>query len=199
MVTKTKKPQADWARIEAEYRTGRWTVREIAKRNGISHPAIVAKAKQYGWVQDISEKVEHARKAKLAIAAAVETGIPDAVEAAAAQQVNIVSEHKAQASKARAVVDKLLAEVDFTTEHRDLFRAALEASGFEGFDKLNIQQALTKVLGLGSRSTALQRIVNSLATVVEIERKAYGIEDAPPPAEQSYEDRLKKLIEGSKE
>lgn len=196
MVTKTPRTKPDWARIEAEYRTGRWTVREIAKRNNISHPAIILKAKQFGWVQDISDKVVHARHNKLAHQAVMDTQIADTVEAVATQQADIVSQHKTAASKARAVADKLLAEVDFTTEHRDLFRAALEASGFEGLDKLNIQQALTKVLGLGGRSMALQRVINSLATVVEIERKAYGIEDAPPPAEESYEDRLKKLMEG---
>lgn len=195
MVT-TSKPQHDWARIEAEYRTGRWTVREIGKRNGISHVSIIAKAKKMGWVQDIGEKVEHARKAKLAEQAAAETKIVDTVEAVATQQASIVSEHKQSAVTARAVVNKLLAEVDFTTEHRDLFREAVAAGGFEGFDKLNIQQALHKVVGLGGRSTALMRIVNSLATVVEIERKAHGIEDAPP-AEESYEDRLKKLMEGA--
>lgn len=195
MVAKTAKV-IDWAKVEAEYRTGRWTVREIAKRNEITHPPIIQRAKKYGWVQDISQKVEHARKEKLAQQAMVETNLADTVDAVATQQADIVSQHKTAASKARAVVDKLLAEVDFTTEHRDLFRDALAASGFEGFDKLSIQQALTKVLGLGGRSMALQRVINSLATVVEIERKAYGIEDAPPPAEESYEDRLKKLIGG---
>ena len=40
----------DWLKVRAEYEAGGTSIRAIAKRNGVSHPAIIKRAKAEGWV-----------------------------------------------------------------------------------------------------------------------------------------------------
>ena len=56
-----KKTAPDWERIEADYRAGLLSVREIAASQGITHGAINKRAKRDGWERDLSAKI----KAKL--------------------------------------------------------------------------------------------------------------------------------------
>ena len=44
-----KKAAPDWERIEADYRAGLLSVREIATAQGISHTAVQKRAKADGW------------------------------------------------------------------------------------------------------------------------------------------------------
>ena len=52
---KAKKP--DWEKIEAEYRAGVFSIREIAGQHGVSDTAIRKRAKAHGWDRDLSEKI----------------------------------------------------------------------------------------------------------------------------------------------
>jgi hypothetical protein len=189
------KKGVDYARLEAEYITGHWTLAQLSERHGLSIQAISKRAKVRGWKQDQTAKVHAARRNKLAHEAAVETGLRDAVEAAASQQVDVIREHKGRAGQARALIQKLLTELDWSTDHLEtLERAIALADNGEPFDRQNLRTAFARATALPARAGALQKIVSSLATLVEIERKAYGIEDKPPETE-TYEERLRRLID----
>jgi transposase-like protein len=41
----------DWARIEAEYRDGAYSLREMARRHGCAHSSIANRASRHGWVR----------------------------------------------------------------------------------------------------------------------------------------------------
>lgn len=51
------KPKADWLAIEAEYRAGISSVREIARRHSITHVPIVRRAARHGWTRDVPTSV----------------------------------------------------------------------------------------------------------------------------------------------
>ena len=53
-----KKNKLDWESIEAEYRCGLKSIREIARDHGCSDKAIRKKAAQEGWARDLSAKVK---------------------------------------------------------------------------------------------------------------------------------------------
>jgi hypothetical protein len=42
----------DWAKIEAEYRAGVRSIREIAREHGVSQPAISKYAQRHGWTRE---------------------------------------------------------------------------------------------------------------------------------------------------
>ena len=52
------KKKIDWERIEADYRAGFFSVREIAAKNKISHTLINRKAKDLGWERDLNAKIK---------------------------------------------------------------------------------------------------------------------------------------------
>jgi len=52
------KPAPDWEKIEADYRAGVLSLREIADANpGVNHVAIARRAKRDGWSRDLSAKI----------------------------------------------------------------------------------------------------------------------------------------------
>ncbi len=161
----TDKPAPDWSRIEAEYRTGLYSLRELAARHGraVSAQRIGQRAKAEGWVADQVVRVKKARQAKVEKQAIDETQIADAVEAVATQQADVIAGHKAAAKRMRDVVAGLIGELERATDK------------------------------LPTKAQTAQRLAGALSTVVDIERKTYGIEEAPPP-EDPYEVRLKKLM-----
>jgi len=55
---KTGRPDIDWERIEADYRAGLLSVREIAAEHGITHGAINKRAKRDSWTRDLGAKIK---------------------------------------------------------------------------------------------------------------------------------------------
>jgi uncharacterized protein YjcR len=66
------KKQIDWIGIKNEYRCGMLSIRTIAKLYGVSHVAIVKKAKKEHWQHDLAERVRQEIKRKLAALDAIE-------------------------------------------------------------------------------------------------------------------------------
>ncbi len=197
------KAGVDWLKIEAEYRTGHWNFAELARRSfartgvKITPQAVQVRCKRHGWVKDQTEEVRIRREAHLAQEAAVELEVEDPVEAAAQQQTAVVRGHKAVALRARRIVDRLLNELEWNGDNA----AALEKmipliENGDPFDRQALRESWKHATALPSRAVAVQRLASALDTVVGIERKSFGITDGPP-TEESYEDRLKKLVEGA--
>jgi hypothetical protein len=66
MSDEADKKHVDWELIEKDYRAGIKTLRQIGEERGVSHTAIQKKAKQFGWVRDLSEKIQQKAKDKVA-------------------------------------------------------------------------------------------------------------------------------------
>ena len=49
----TTMQRLDWEAIEADYRAGRCSVRDIAARHGVSHTAINKRARAEGWARTV--------------------------------------------------------------------------------------------------------------------------------------------------
>lgn len=70
----TGKPRTDWEAIEREYRAGQLSVREIARKHGISDTAIRKEAKARGWARDLADKVRKAVREELVRADGSQSG-----------------------------------------------------------------------------------------------------------------------------
>lgn len=61
----TDRKPVDWGKVEAEYRAGMLSSREIGRRHGVTEGAIRKKAKAEGWVRALADKVRAAVREKL--------------------------------------------------------------------------------------------------------------------------------------
>lgn len=55
----------DWESVEREYRAGQLSIREIARKHGLSDTAIRKEAKARGWARDLADKVRKAVREEL--------------------------------------------------------------------------------------------------------------------------------------
>jgi hypothetical protein len=59
------KPRTDWDAVERDYRTAKFTLRELAEKYGISHAAIGKKSRDRSWQQDLSDAIRQATNVRL--------------------------------------------------------------------------------------------------------------------------------------
>jgi hypothetical protein len=185
-----KKAAPDWERIEADYRAGLLSVREIASAHGVSHTAIQKRAnKEPKWERDLAKRIQAkadalVAKQEVASQVAMERAATDAVIVEANAQViaGIRLAHRSDIAKSRTLVMTLLAELQHQTEHRDLYEKLGElmmSPDDNGRDKL--YEAYTKAMALGGRTSTMKALSDSLKTLIALEREAYGLENEPPP------------------
>jgi hypothetical protein len=185
-MTDEKKAAPDWERIEADYRAGVLSVREIAASQGISHVAIAKRAKRDGWTRDLSEKIK-AKAEELVTTRTVTTPVTTEktvtdkaiVEANAEVIAGIRLAHRQDIAKSRRLVMTLLEELEYQTEHRELYEKLGELMmqpDDNGRDKL--YEAYMKAMALGGRTSTMKALADSLKTLVTLEREAYGVAEA---------------------
>ncbi len=152
-----KRPSVDWEKIEAEYRAGQLSIREIAKGGEVSHVAILKKAKANGWTQNLAERVREAVTSKLVTSEVTNANASAAqvVEEASTRVVQVIGQHKVRISRGQKIVEKLFGELE---------NGASEAS--------------TK-----DKSITLNNLSTSLKTLIGLERQAFNLEDGRAPTD----------------
>ena len=113
------KAAPDWERIEADYRAGILSTREIASAAGVSHTAINKRAKKDGWVRDLKARIQakaeelvsrrEVSKEVSSQQAATERQI---IEANAERIAQVRGEHRADIQRVRALALNLLGELE---------------------------------------------------------------------------------------
>lgn len=173
----------DWERIEAEYRAGLLSVREIASAQGVSHVAIAKRAKRDGWERDLAAKIK-AKADSLVTNQAVTTLVTTAravtdkviVEANAQVIANVRINHRKYIVRCQNVALSLLSELEVTTENKDLFEELgeiLRSEDDKGVDKRN--DIYNKVISGAWRIESLKKLSETLKILITLEREAYGI------------------------
>lgn len=191
-----KKAAPDWERIEADYRAGLLSVREIAAAHGISHTAIQKRAnKEPKWERDLGKRIQAkadalVAKREVASQVAIETkaATDQAIVDANAQVIaNIRLAHRTDISRSRSLAMALLAELEIETGDRELFEQLgemLRSEDDKGQDKRN--DIYRKVISGAARVDSMKKLADTLKTLIGLEREAYGLADeAPPPAPPS--------------
>lgn len=157
----TGERQTDWEKIEAEYRAGQLSVREIARQHGVSHTLVNRKAKDEGWVRDLSAKVRQEVTARL-VSADVSTDVSnpnvrDTVRLAAERGVEVVRQHRATFARMHKIAHALL----------DAVEAKVQG------DTLNPAMAL-----IGEKETTadvLEKVQRTVCKIVPLERQAFNL------------------------
>jgi hypothetical protein len=157
-------PRADWAVIEPHYRAGLRSLPDIAAEHGISHTAILKHARKHGWERDLKARIQAKADAKVSQAMVSALVTPETkateelrVEVEAEVQARIRLEHRKDIGELRAL------SMAMSTELAELN------------DKLPI------------RAKVLKDLTDVNKTLVAMEREAFGLASAPPPAPQTFD------------
>jgi hypothetical protein len=148
-----RKP-TDWEAVEREYRAGVLSVREIAKAAGISHVAVIKRAKRDGWTQNLAARVKEEVTTRLVTADVTAGNQRELIEAIALRSVDVILAHRRDIAKQRGLVSEL------TT--------ALEADA---------NKAEKDRLSLKEKASILESLTRSQARVIVLERQAFGLDD----------------------
>ena len=168
------KRKTDWDAVERDYRTGKFTLRELATKHAISHQAIAKQAKNKAWTQDLSIAIKQATNAKL-------------VDDLVAKEVAKSGQAVANTVLAVAELNKqvILSHRSRLTELADAVDYAKGVLLSQGANIENIRDAATLVQAVGGLATATK-------TLIDKEREAYTLnekqEEAPEKDQSRYTD-----------
>lgn len=192
-MAQAEKTAPDWERIEVDYRAGILSVREIAKRQGVSHVAIQKRAEREGWERDLSGKIRAKADALIAKQAVVAepTNLPKELTSAVIKEngeqlASVMLTQRRSVSRAHALCMRLFDELEATTTNPELFATLGEFLREEGGDAAAKRSAaFEKVMTFTSRVDNMKKLGETLKNLVAVERDIYGLnnpEPPPPPA-----------------
>jgi hypothetical protein len=181
----TEKAAPDWERIEADFRAGLLSLREIAGADGnVTEGAIRKRAKRDGWERDLGAKIkaradELVRKAEVRIevrkqGAASERQI---IEANAERIAQVRGEHRGDITRLRTLGLTLLTELEGQSADPQLLEQLGELMASpddKGVDKLN--DLYRKIISTPSRIDSAKKVAETLKHAIGLEREAYGLD-----------------------
>jgi hypothetical protein len=184
-----KKAAPDWERIEADYRAGVLSIREIAGAHSITEGAIRKRAKRDEWARDLAGKVqakaaELVRKDLVRSSVRTESAYSEKEIVAASSEVvaGVQITQRKDIGRARTLAMALLEELEIETANLDLFRdlgEILRSDDDKGQDKRN--DLYNKVISSAGRIDCMKKLSDTIKTLITLEREAYGLADEPPP------------------
>ena len=170
----------DWERIEAEFRAGILSVREIGAAHGISHTAINKRAKAGNWVRDLKAKIQakaEALVAKAAVSSQVSTQRVaterEVIEANATQIARVRTEHRTDIQRSKRIANRLLAALETLEITEAPSSAALEAKATAVASGKPFEAAPTAPLK--EHAHLLRNLAETQRVLVGLEREAYGL------------------------
>lgn len=183
------KQRADWERIEAEFRVGILSIKEIARQHGISDAAIHKRAKAGGWDRDLSAKVKTKVKALLVSVPKVcaEEGKSkpqterEVVDATAAGVAGVVRGHRRDISSRITLTQTLHEQLADAVGNRDALADAIVAVTADDQSDRRAQ-ALAKAIALPVHINAMKDLAAATQTLIRLERQAFGLSDGDDPA-----------------
>jgi hypothetical protein len=189
-----EKRSPDWERIEADYRAGALSLREIATKDGhVTEGAIRKRAKKLEWTRDLAARIsakaddlvrkETVRKEGTQLKIANPAADRLIVEANAEAIARVRLSHRTDISKARSLCLALLGELEVASQEAltiqqlaDLLDKAEKGDDGEGKGLSDsIWKALDRAMQLPGRAGTLKALSDSLRTLITLEREAWGL------------------------
>jgi hypothetical protein len=177
------KKAPDWERIEADYRAGLLSVREIAASEGISHTAINKRAKAERWERDLSKRIQAkanalVSKREVSKTVSTETAVSERVivEANAEVIAGIRMAHRSDIQRCRRLAMSMLEELEVQTTDLELFHELgelLRSEDDKGQDRRN--DIYNKVISSAGRIDSMKKLAETLKVLSAMEREAYSI------------------------
>lgn len=175
--------EINWSDVEIDYRAAVKPLRLIAEEHGITEGAIRKRAKRDLWTRDLQEKIRQEAQARIENETANKAGKAknerQIIQVNAEIQKDIVLTHRSDIGRARKLTMQLMEELEAVTNSQELI-AQLNAllNTADEDDVMNKgAEVLKKVMSLGNRSSTLKALVDSLKSLIPLEREAFGVDD----------------------
>ena len=173
----------DWEAIERDYRTGKYTLRELAAKHGPCMNTIHGRVRRYGWAQDMADVVRVATQAEIARKVLADQGYVEAAQATLQETVTALAEigakvdgaHRKVLHATRGALTEMgaeLAVLNKVSRDPDNVRKVAEAI------RLTDEEAIA-LLGstkLGFRVQVADKLVGALTKLVAQERQVYALD-----------------------
>lgn len=188
--TSPAKRRTDWQAVERDYRTGKFTLRELESKHGANNATISRRAAKEGWTQDLSSAIKQATNAKLiesivaAECSSAQQNAAETVLAAAEINTRVILGHRQGLSRLTEIKGKLLAQIEQAAENMVDLAQVIEMvrnPDDNGVDRAN--DALRKAMGRSALVDDLKKLADVDEKVRKGEREAFGL-DAEAPAEE---------------
>jgi hypothetical protein len=165
-----RKP-VDWEAIEREFRAGQLSVSEVGRIYGVSHTAILKKAKKLGWTRNLAARVREEVSARLVSDEVSAETSRETIQAAAERVVQLVREHRRDIREGRETVNALVIELrEASRDRREIEEAINEEP------EIKRRQAMLRATSLSARSGIAASLAIALKNLIYCERKAFGLE-----------------------
>jgi transposase-like protein len=185
---KPKEPQAvgqqpDRERAEKDYRAGKLSIREIARRQGVTDKTIRNWAAASGWTRDLSARVDEEVRTQLLRASlrtseksdcGTEISDDEVIEASAKEITGVITGQRSTLDRARRIVLSLLEELEAiigSNEDLDKLRD-LMASDDENKALVTV---FRKVCSLPMRVDLARKLMDSMRILLAAESEVWGI------------------------
>jgi hypothetical protein len=173
----------DWEKIEAQYRVGTMSLREIGAEHSISEGAIRKRAKRDKWDRDLKAKVRARAEAlvrKELVRSEVRKETPteaETVEATAQMQAKAEIAHQTIARRLNDLNYRNLEELEHQAANRELYEQLgeiMRSSDETASDKRD--ELYQRVIRLPARLDGSKKLADAVKIGVEIERRILGID-----------------------
>ncbi len=175
------KRRADWEAVERDYRTGRFTLRELETQHGVSYAQISRKAKELGWSKDLREVIKQATDAAV-LRETVTQAQKDTTETVlVAAEINkqVILAHRTGLRAITDVKQALLSQISQAAELLPDLDEVIEMARSpdeNGIDRAN--DALRKAMSRSALVDDLKKLADVDEKVRKGEREAFGLDVA---------------------
>jgi len=192
MAKADKKTPVDWEKAEIDYRAGILTNREIGEKYGRSHGAIKQYMDKHSIERNLTARIHERTETKLSKAALSKATIQEnrsftqdqVIEFAAEVQTTIIIRQQGRIDRQLALAQSMLDELESQTIDRALYAQLGEIMASpdkNGLDKLG--ELYRKSMTTHQRIDSHKKAVEIEKALIALQRQAFNIGDAPPPAE----------------
>jgi hypothetical protein len=176
------KKRADWEAIERDYRTGRYTLRELEGRHGVSYAEISRHSKKQGWTKDLRDIIKHATDAALLRETVTEAqkDVTETILIAAEMNKAVILGHRTDIKATRDVTAILLHELSIASllaEAQEILSQVLAGSGAEPVDEARARAAVQKALSITNRIQGVKALADTFDKLQVAERRAFGLDE----------------------
>ena len=185
------KRRADWEAVERDFRTGKFTLRELEAQHGVSYAQNSRKANEYGWTKDLREVIKQATDAAVLreTVTKAQKDVTETVLVAAEVNKQVILAHRHGLQAITQVKRKLLEHIERAAELLPDLAEVVEMvrkPDDNGQDRAN--DALRKALSRSALVDDLKKLADVDEKVRKGEREAFDLDldpDKQTPADDS--------------